>query len=153
MAQGNAPRGTYLKVADVLKARIEADPNMITLPSAADLMQEFSISRGVALRAFDALQREGIAEQVPGGRLRVVRGDRRPDARPLTERMAAIITDDRLEVGAAFPSASVLAHRFGVSRPTVTKALDKLEASGVLTNGGQGKVRTVRTVPNREELS
>jgi predicted MarR family transcription regulator len=35
----------------------------------------------------------------------------------------------------------------------VTKALDKLEASGVLTNGGQGKVRTVRTVPNREELS
>ncbi|MFF7332737.1 GntR family transcriptional regulator [Streptomyces sp. NPDC008150] len=142
-----------MKVADVLKARIEADPNMIALPSAADLMQEFSISRGVALRAFDALQREGIAEQAPGERLRVVHGDRRQDARPLTERLAAIITDDRLEAGAPFPSASVLADRFGVSRPTVTKALDKLEASGVLTNGGQGKVRTVRAVPDREGLS
>jgi hypothetical protein len=35
----------------------------------------------------------------------------------------------------------------------VTKALDKLEAAGVLASGGQGKVRTVRTVPIREERS
>ncbi|MGW2075234.1 GntR family transcriptional regulator [Streptomyces sp. NPDC001953] len=64
-----------------------------------------------------------------------------------------VIADEHLEVGAAFPSASALAERFGVSRPTVTKALDKLEAAGVLASGGQGRVRTVRTLPNREERS
>ncbi|MER5522557.1 GntR family transcriptional regulator [Streptomyces sp. NPDC002763] len=36
-----------------------------------------------------------------------------------------VITDEGLSVGAAFPSASVLAARFGVSRPTVTKALNR----------------------------
>ncbi|WP_225887464.1 MULTISPECIES: GntR family transcriptional regulator [Streptomyces] len=49
--------------------------------------------------------------------------------------------------GEAFPSASALADRFGVSRPTVTKALEKLETAGVLAGGGQGRVRTVRAVP------
>lgn len=142
-----------MKVADALKARIEAEPGMTVLPSAADLMRDYKISRGVALRAFGALHKDGVAEPVPGGRWRVVRAGRRTDRRPLEERIAAIITDEDLVVGAAFPSASVLAERFGVSRPTVTKALDKLEAAGVLAGGGQGKVRTVRTVPIREEGS
>ncbi|MEU5886843.1 GntR family transcriptional regulator [Streptomyces sp. NPDC047461] len=142
-----------MKIADAVKARIEADPTMSELPSAADLMRDYKISRGVALRAFGVLQKENIAEPVPGGRWRVVRAGERPDRRPLEERIADIITDDGLEVGAAFPSASVLAERFGVSRPTVTKALDKLEVTGVLAGGGQGKVRTVRAVPTREERS
>ncbi|MEV0206201.1 GntR family transcriptional regulator [Streptomyces sp. NPDC050788] len=116
-------------------------------------MGEYRISRGVALRAFAALHREGVAEPVPGARWRVVRAGERTDRRPLEERIADVIADERLEVGAAFLSASVLAERFGVSRPTVTKALDKLEASGVLASGGQGRVRTVRAVPNREERS
>ncbi|MFE2534372.1 hypothetical protein [Streptomyces sp. NPDC059371] len=30
-----------------------------------------------------------------------------------------------------------MATRFGVSRPTATKALDKLEAAGVLAGGGR----------------
>ncbi|MEV0691899.1 GntR family transcriptional regulator [Streptomyces sp. NPDC050388] len=153
MAQQASPRGTFLKIADAVKARIEADPHMTELPSAADLMRDYKISRGVALRAFGVLQRNGVAEPVPGGRWRVVRVDERTDRRSLDERIAAIITDEGLEVGAAFPSASVLAARFGVSRPTVTKALDRLEAAGVLASGGQGKVRTVRAVPNREERS
>ncbi|WP_307181599.1 GntR family transcriptional regulator [Streptomyces canus] len=67
--------------------------------------------------------------------------------------MAEIITTEGLEVGEAFPSASALAERFGVSRPTVTKALEKLEAAGVLAGGGQGRVRTVRAVPAREGRS
>ncbi|WP_406727846.1 GntR family transcriptional regulator [Streptomyces sp. GD-15H] len=153
MAQQASPRGTFLKIADAVKARIEADPHMTELPSAADLMRDYKISRGVALRAFGVLQRDGVAEPVPGGRWRVVRVGERPDRRSLDERIAAIITDEGLEVGAAFPSASVLAARFGVSRPTITKALDRLEAAGVLASGGQGKVRTVRAVPNREERS
>ncbi|MFD4557121.1 GntR family transcriptional regulator [Streptomyces sp. NPDC058469] len=126
---------------------------MMKLPPAADLMQAHGVSRGVVLRAFGVLQKEGVAEPEPGGRWRVVRSGDQVDRRPLTERIAAVVVDDRLMVGAPFPSASALAIRFGVSRPTVTKALDKLEAAGVLASGGQGRVRTVRAVPNREERS
>ncbi|MFJ1603924.1 GntR family transcriptional regulator [Streptomyces sp. NPDC088253] len=126
---------------------------MTVLPSAADLMSDYKISRGVALRAFEVLHKDGVAEPVPGGRWRVIRAGKRTDRRPLEERIADIIADEGMEAGAAFPSASVLAERFGVSRPTVSKALDKLEAAGVLASGGQGKVRTVRALPIREECS
>ncbi|MFC8362365.1 GntR family transcriptional regulator [Streptomyces griseorubiginosus] len=153
VSQQASPRGTFLKVAEAVKTRIEADPGMSELPSAADLMRDYKISRGVALRAFGVLQKAGVAEPAPGGRWRVVRTGERADRRPLEERIADIVADDSLEVGAPFPSASVLAERFGVSRPTVTKALDKLETAGVLASGGQGRVRTVRTLPNREERS
>jgi DNA-binding GntR family transcriptional regulator len=151
--QQASPRGTYLKIAEAVGAQVEANPDMTELPSAAELMREYKISRGVALRAFGALQRNGVAEPVPGGRWRVVRSGEPSDRRPLEERIASIITDDGLAVGAAFPSASALATRFGVARPTVTKALDKLEAAGVLAGGGQGKVRRVRALPTREERS
>ncbi|GHD73711.1 hypothetical protein GCM10010317_085860 [Streptomyces mirabilis] len=153
MPQQASPRGTFLKIADAVRARVEADPDMAVLPSAADLMSDYKISRGVALRAFEVLHKDGIAEPVPGGRWRVVRAGERTDRRPLEERIADIIADEGMEAGAAFPSASVLAERFGVSRPTVSKALDKLEAAGVLASGGQGKVRTVRALPIREERS
>jgi DNA-binding GntR family transcriptional regulator len=153
VSEQSSPRGTFLKVADAVKSRIEADPNMSELPSAADLMRDYKISRGVALRAFGVLQKDGIAEPVPGGRWRVIRAGEQFDRRPLEERIAAIVADEGLEVGAAFPSAGALADRFGVSRPTVTKALGRLEAAGVLSSGGQGKVRTVRAVPIREERS
>ncbi|GAA2219860.1 GntR family transcriptional regulator [Streptomyces indiaensis] len=153
MAQQASPRGTFLEIAAAVKAQIKADPEMLRLPPAADLMQAHGVSRGVVLRAFGVLQKEGVAEPEPGGRWRVVRAGERTDRRPLEDRIAAIIMDDGLPVGAAFPSASVLAERFGVSRPTVTKALDKLEAAGVLASGGQGRVRTVRALPIREERS
>ncbi|MBT2677029.1 GntR family transcriptional regulator [Streptomyces sp. ISL-14] len=153
MSQQANPRGTFLKVADAVKARIEANPDMTELPSLAEVMRDHEVSRGVALRAFAVLRQEGVAEPVPGGRWRVVRTGAGVDRRPLDQRIAEVITADRLEVGEAFPSASALAERFGVSRPTVTKALDKLETAGVLAGGGQGKVRTVRAVPTREERS
>ncbi|MFF7283022.1 GntR family transcriptional regulator [Streptomyces griseorubiginosus] len=153
MAQQVSPRGTFLKVADALKTLIAADPDMTELPSLAEVMRDHKVSRGVALRAFGVLRQEGVAEPAPGSRWRVVRSGRRVDRRPLDQRIADIITADELKVGEAFPSASVLADLFGVSRPTVTKALEKLEAAGVLAGGGQGKVRTVRAVPTREERS
>ncbi|MFF6931107.1 GntR family transcriptional regulator [Streptomyces californicus] len=142
-----------MKIADSVKRQIEEDPSMTELPSLAEVMREHHVSRGVALRAFGVLRQEGLAEPAPGVRWRVVRLGLRVDRRPLEQRIADIITAERLEVGEAFPSASALADRFGVSRPTVTKALDKLEAAGVLAGGGQGKVRTVRAVPTREERS
>ncbi|MEU0389999.1 GntR family transcriptional regulator [Streptomyces chartreusis] len=153
MSQQASPRGTFLQIAEVVKAQIQADPEMMQLPPAADVMRDHDVSRGVVLRAFKALEREGVAEPVRGGRWRVVREGEQVDRRPLEERIADIIPAEGFEVGAQFLSASDLMGRFGVSRPTVTKALDKLEAAGVLTGGGQGRVRTVRTVPTREERS
>ncbi|WP_326799290.1 GntR family transcriptional regulator [Streptomyces sp. NBC_01808] len=150
MAQAS-PRGTFLEIAAEVKAQIAADPEMTRLPAVADLIQRRQVSRGVVLRAFDVLRKEGVAEPVPGGRWRVIRADEQVDRRPLDARIADIITADGLEAGAAFPSASALAGRFGVSRPTVTKALDKLEAAGVLASAGQGKARTVRAAPVQKE--
>ncbi|MEV7325055.1 GntR family transcriptional regulator [Streptomyces sp. NPDC093970] len=126
---------------------------MTELPSLAEVMRDHKVSRGVALRAFGVLRQDGLAEPAPGERWRVVRSGARVERRPLDERIADIITTEGLKVGEAFPSASALADRFGVSRPTVTKALDKLEAAGVLAGGRQGKVRTVRAVPAREGRS
>ncbi|MGW0612688.1 GntR family transcriptional regulator [Streptomyces sp. NPDC002788] len=153
MSQQANPRGTFLKIADSLNRQIEDDPTMTELPSVAEVMRDHKVSRGVALRAFGVLRQEGVAEPAPGERWRVVRSGNRIDRRPLDQRIADIITAEGLEVGEAFPSASALAERFGVSRPTVTKALERLEAAGLLAGGGQGKVRTVRAVPTREERS
>jgi DNA-binding GntR family transcriptional regulator len=148
-----SPRDTYLQVAEVVKVQIKSNPQMTHLPPAADLMRDHDVSRGVVLRAFKALQKDGVAEPVRGGRWRVVREGEHVDQRPLHERIADLIPAEGFKVGAAFLSASDLMGRFGVSRPTVTKALDKLEAAGVLASAGQGKVRTVRAAPNREERS
>ncbi|MFF9185512.1 GntR family transcriptional regulator [Streptomyces misionensis] len=142
-----------MKIADSVKTLIENNPEMTELPSLAEVMRQHGVSRGVAIRAYGVLRREGLAEPAPGERWRVVRAEARIDRRPLHERLAEVISTDGLQPGEAFPSASSLAERFGVSRPTVTKALDKLEAAGVLAGGGQGKVRTVRAVPMREERS
>ncbi|MFI9834007.1 GntR family transcriptional regulator [Streptomyces sp. NPDC051913] len=142
-----------MQIAEVVKSQLQADPQMTRLPAAGDLMREHGVSRGVVLRAFKELQANGIAEPVRGGRWRVVREGEHVDPRPLDERVAEIIATEGFEVGAKFLSASDLMGRFKVSRPTVTKALDKLEAAGVLASEGQGKVRTVRAVPNREERS
>ncbi|WP_324610328.1 GntR family transcriptional regulator [Streptomyces sp. NRRL S-4] len=116
-------------------------------------MRDHGVSRGVALRVFAVLQKEGIAAPVPGGRWRVVRTGRDLHRRPLVERLADVITDDHLVVGAAFPSTTELSSRFAVSRPTVSKALDKLEAAGLLSEARQGKQRTVRALPKRTEPS
>ncbi|NUK11752.1 GntR family transcriptional regulator [Streptomyces lunaelactis] len=153
MSQQTSPRGTFLQIAEAVKIQIQADPAMTELPKLADLMHDHGVSRGVALRAFAVLRNEGLAEPVPGGRWRVIREGQRSDRRPLADRIADVITDDELEVGSAFPSASALCERFGASRPTVTKALDKLEAGGLLSEGGQGKVRTVRSLPIGEGRS
>ncbi|WP_329334741.1 GntR family transcriptional regulator [Streptomyces sp. NBC_00663] len=153
MPQQANPRGTFMKIADSLKRQIEGDPGVTELPALADVMRDHDVSRGVALRAFGVLRQEGVAEPAPGGRWRVVRAGAQVDRRPLDQQLADIITAEGLEVGEAFPSASALAVRFGVSRPTVAKALSKLETAGVLADGGQGKVRRVRAVPTREERS
>lgn len=140
-----------MQIAEAVKADIAKDSSMTELPTLADVMRDYDVSRGVALRAFRVLREEGVAEPVPGARWRVIRDGQTEDRRPLAAQIAALVEKLGLDVGAEFPSASVLSTQFGVSRPTVGKALDKLEAAGLLSGGGQGKVRTVRALPSREE--
>lgn len=153
MSGQTSPRGTFLNIANAVQAQVESDPEMTQLPSVAELMEAHGVSRGVVLRAFGVLQREGRAEPAPGSRWRVVRPEQHQDRRPLAERLIDVFADDALTVGATFPSASALCHRFGVSRPTVTRALEKLEAAGWLSAGGQGKVRRVAALPSRKDRS
>jgi DNA-binding FadR family transcriptional regulator len=110
-------------------------------------MAAYGVSRGLVLRAFHVLEHQGVAEPVPGDRWKVAWRGPTTDDRPLRVRIAAIIGEDRLEVGAAFHSEGKLSERLGVSRPTVRKALAELEAAGVLAPGGQGRPRTVAAIP------
>lgn len=151
MSRQASPRGTFLKIADVVRAQIASDDKMLELPSAADLMRDHGVSRGVALRVFAVLRADGVAEPVPGGRWRVVRTGRGVDRRTLTERLESVFVDDGLVIGERFPSTTELGLRFGVSRPTVSKALDKLESAGLLSEARQGRQRTVRALPKRTE--
>ncbi|MFD5885541.1 GntR family transcriptional regulator [Streptomyces sp. NPDC060334] len=147
MAEQVSPRGTFLKIADSVHVQIDADPTMTELPSLTEIMGEYGVSRGVALRAFRVLQQEGLAEPVPGSRWRVVRAGELPDRQSLAEKIAALITADGLEVGATFLSEGELSARLGASRPTISKALAQLEVAGLLTEGRQGKRRSVRALP------
>lgn len=58
----------YRRVAEVLRMWIESGelgPRR-RLPSVAELMEEFGIARGTAVRAQQVLVDEGLAEMVPG---------------------------------------------------------------------------------------
>ncbi|MFE1728625.1 GntR family transcriptional regulator [Streptomyces bacillaris] len=154
MTQQASPRGTFLKIADALKADIEADPNATELPALADVMDRFGVSRGLALRAFRVLRSEGLAEPVPGARWRVIKDGQSAGRRSLVERISDLmVTDEDVVVGKPFLSASKLAERLGVARPTVAKALAELEAAGLLSESRQGKARTVLALPGGEERS
>ncbi|MFF7019337.1 MULTISPECIES: GntR family transcriptional regulator [Streptomyces] len=153
MSEKVNPRGTFLQIAEALRAQISDDQAMKTLPRLADVMRDNQVSRGVALRAFAILRAEGIAEPVPGGRWRVVRPGRQEEGRriALADRIIEVFSKDDLRVGQLFPSTAELSARFGVSRPTVSKALHKLESVGLLSEARQGKQRTVRALPKRTE--
>ncbi|MFG2377290.1 hypothetical protein ACGFY9_38225 [Streptomyces sp. NPDC048504] len=99
MSQAASPRGTFQQIADALKTRIDEERDMVELPPVSVLMDRYDVSRGVVLRAFRVLRTSGDAEPVPGGRWRVVRSGDVVDSRPLEERIAAVIADDRLKDG------------------------------------------------------
>lgn len=151
MPQEPNPRGTFIKIAEILRRQIEADPAMCEMPSLAEVMQAYGVSRGVALRAFNVLRQDGLSEPAPGGKWRVVRVGASVDRRPLAERLSEMITEEKIAVGSPIPSTSNLAARFGVSRPTVAKALMQLENRGVLSAARQGKPRTLLALPEEEE--
>ncbi|GAQ63614.1 GntR family transcriptional regulator [Streptomyces scabiei] len=140
-----SPRGTYLILAGALRDRIEAGEYSDTLPSEADLVGSYYVSRNTVRRALQVLEADEVVESVPGVGWRVVRGG---DRRSLAERMADVIKEDSLSVGDTYPSEAKLCERFGASRTAVRRVLAQMEGNGLLATV-HGKGRTVRALPTR----
>ncbi|MEM6755987.1 MAG: GntR family transcriptional regulator [Planctomycetota bacterium] len=72
-----------------------------------------------------------------------LRGLRGVPGRQLGPRLAELIRSGRLGAGEVFPSERQLSSELQLSRGTVRKALAALESEGLLSNGGQGRIRQV----------
>ncbi|MFF9341626.1 GntR family transcriptional regulator [Streptomyces sp. NPDC014773] len=142
-----SPRGTYLRIAVALRQEVEAGKVTDALPSEAELVTSWAVSRNTVRRALKVLQAEGVLEVVPGIGWRVARdGDRRS----LLERMTDLIAEDSLAVGDVYPSEAKLCERFACSRTAVRRAIAQMEGLGIL-NTVHGKGRTVRALPASPE--
>ena len=62
----DSPSPPYRQVAAILAARIESGVYTVRLPSIADLVAEFGISRTTAGKALHVLVDDGAAEVSPG---------------------------------------------------------------------------------------
>ncbi|NMI60229.1 MULTISPECIES: winged helix-turn-helix domain-containing protein [unclassified Streptomyces] len=138
-----SPRGTYLVISEALRKEIEEGEAPDTLPSEADLMLAYGVSRNTIRRALKVLEAEGTVASAPGIGWRLVQGG---DSRSLAERMTALITEDSLSIGDTYPSEANLCERFGVSRTAVRRVLAQMEGIGLLATV-HGKGRTVRALP------
>ncbi|MFE1451170.1 GntR family transcriptional regulator [Streptomyces olivaceoviridis] len=138
-----SPRGTYLVIAEALRAEIQQREGAGTLPSEADMMRSHGVGRNTIRRALKVLEADGLVESVPGIGWRLAGGG---DRRSLAERMTGVIAEDCLSVGDAYPSEAKLCARFGASRTAVRRVLAQMEGNGLLTTV-HGKGRTVRALP------
>ncbi|THC47162.1 winged helix-turn-helix domain-containing protein [Streptomyces sp. A1499] len=138
-----SPRGTYLVIAEALRAEIEKRNGVDALPSEADMMRSHGVGRNTIRRALKVLEAEGIVESAPGIGWRPARGG---DRRSLAERMTDLISEESLSVGDTYPSEAKLCERFGASRTAVRRVLAQMEGNGLLTTV-HGKGRTVRALP------
>ncbi|MFD5595878.1 GntR family transcriptional regulator [Streptomyces griseorubiginosus] len=138
-----SPRGTYLQISEALRRQLELQGEDGALPSEADLMRAYGVSRNTVRRALKVLEADGLVESAPGVGWRALRdGDRRS----LTQRMTDLIAEDSLAVGDAYPSEARLCERFGSSRTAVRRVLAQMEGNGLLATV-HGKGRTVRALP------
>ncbi|MEU6454452.1 winged helix-turn-helix domain-containing protein [Streptomyces sp. NPDC047065] len=138
-----SPRGTYLVIAEALRAEIQEREGAGVLPSEADMMRSHGVGRNTIRRALKVLEADGVVESVPGIGWRPARGG---DRRSLAERMTDVIAEDSLSVGDAYPSEAKLCERFGASRTAVRRVLAQMEGNGLLTTV-HGKGRTVGALP------
>ncbi|MFE0987770.1 winged helix-turn-helix domain-containing protein [Streptomyces rochei] len=138
-----SPRGTYLVIAEALRAEIEERNGVDALPSEADMMRSHGVGRNTIRRALKVLEAEGVVESAPGIGWRPARGG---DRRSLAERMTDLISEESLSVGDTYPSEAKLCERFGASRTAVRRVLAQMEGNGLLTTV-HGKGRTVRALP------
>lgn len=146
-AQASA-RGTYLVIAQLLRRQLEDGVlGEDFLPSEATLSQTHQVSRNTIRRALKQLEADSVIVSVPGSGWRAARGF---DHRPLVQRLTALITDEALAIGDAYPSEARLCERFGASRTAVRRALAQMEGSGLLDTV-HGKGRRVRALPSSLE--
>ncbi|WP_122620211.1 winged helix-turn-helix domain-containing protein [Streptomyces sp. Tu 4128] len=138
-----SPRGTYLVIAEALRAEIQEGEGASALPSEAEMMRLHRVGRNTIRRALKVLEADGVVESAPGIGWRPARGG---DRRSLAERMADVIAEESLSVGDAYPSEAKLCERFGASRTAVRRVLAQMEGNGLLTTV-HGKGRTVRALP------
>lgn len=138
-----SPRGTYLVIAEALRAEIQKRQGAGALPSEADMMRSHGVGRNTIRRALKVLEADGVVESVPGIGWRPARGG---DRRSLAERMTDVIAEESLSVGDAYPSEAKLCEQFGASRTAVRRVLAQMEGNGWLATV-HGKGRTVRALP------
>ncbi|MER6366495.1 GntR family transcriptional regulator [Kitasatospora sp. NPDC001527] len=136
-----SPRGTYLRIADALRATLSGDATVASLPSEAGLMKTYGVARTTVKRALDVLATEGLIRSKPGVGWVVVGQEEKPAVLDQITALAA-----KLSIGDPFPSELQLAKETGASRGTVRRALAQLEGAGVL-EVRHGKGRHVRALP------
>ncbi|MET8492458.1 GntR family transcriptional regulator [Streptomyces cellulosae] len=142
-----SPRGTYLQVAASLQQRIERGEITEALPSQAELMSAYSVSRSTIERALAALKADGLIESVQGAGWFVAgTGDRRP----LVERVTDLLRGEGVKVGDRFPTEKELCERFGASRTAVRSAIAQMEGQGLIGKGA-GRGREVLSLPAGRE--
>ncbi|MEZ7003262.1 GntR family transcriptional regulator [Streptomyces sp. AD55] len=142
-----SPRGTYLQVSESLHQRIERGEITEALPSQAELMSAYSVSRSTIERALAALKADGVIESVQGAGWFVAgTGDRRP----LVERVTDLLRGEGVKVGDRFPTEKELCERFGASRTAVRSAIAQMEGQGLIGKGAR-RGREVLSLPAGRE--
>ncbi|MGW1517554.1 GntR family transcriptional regulator [Streptomyces sp. NPDC002287] len=125
-----SPRGTYLTIAEALRARIAAGTYPDGLPSEAEIGHEFGVARTTVRRALRALEEAGDVTTVAGvGRQVGGASQMAPYKRIMTDLLDRIRTGD-LPAGARLPSEAELSDAYQVSRGTVRRAVRELEGAG-----------------------
>ncbi|MFC9328287.1 GntR family transcriptional regulator [Kitasatospora sp. NPDC057015] len=145
-----SPRGTYLHIADALRAEINDGSEHTTLQSEAELTARFGAARSTVRRALRVLAAEGLIRSQQGACRTTVAG-----SSPLPtvyDLVVGVITDEGLTPGDSFPPESRLCEMTSASRGTVRRVLAQLEGAGVL-EVRQGKGRIVRMLPDTDTSS
>ncbi|MEY9887508.1 DNA-binding GntR family transcriptional regulator [Catenulispora sp. MAP5-51] len=144
--------GAYKAIAESLRHRVaegEFRPKSM-LPSEAQLVAEYHVSRNTLRRSLSDLEDKGLIRSLPGrGRVVVAQGeDAEHPGAPLLQyqRIAGDLRErigsGDLLPGAVVPSEAALVELYGVSRGTARQALIELQGAGLI-EVKQGKGRFV----------
>jgi len=146
--------GSYARIAETLRARLELLPQGSPVPSETVLSSEFGVARNTVRRALALLAEEDLVGTVPGRR-RVVLTPGQPAAiLPAYRRIAAelqrAIAAGELAPGDALPSEAALTRQYGVARGTARQALSFLVSLG-LVYAVHGKGRFVNAAKSLKD--
>lgn len=142
-----APRDTHILIATYLRLKIKEGKYTRELPSMQEIADEFGVARSAAMRALYILRDEGHVEVIQGDGTYVSGSI---DRTSLVEKITDLMRDERMAVGAVFPSESQLCKQFGVSRPKLRTALAHLQGQGLI-GVRIGQQRVVCALPPDKE--